>query len=60
MAAFVAQAVGPYTGKGTREDESEMDDIDCNGKVVSSSVIRVYWHTRSFVKGNFKFDYATG
>jgi hypothetical protein len=60
MAAFVAQAVGPYTGKGTREDESEMDDIDCNGKVVSSSVIRVYWHTRSFVKGNSKFDYATG
>lgn len=57
---LVSQALGPYTGKGTRLDEAEMDSIVASGKVISSSVIQCYWSSRTIVKGNIKFNYMVG
>lgn len=54
---LVVQAVGPYTGKGTRRDEASMDMLTCIGFVFSSSIIVVYWTSQYHVKGNFKFTY---
>lgn len=53
----IKQAVGPYTGKGTRFDESEMDSVAACGKVRNATTIDVYWETAHRVRGNFKFDY---
>ena len=56
----VLQAHGPYTGKGTLADEAEMDSINCSGKTISTTVIRVYWEANHRVRGNYKFDYLVG
>lgn len=56
---FVTQAGGPYTGKGTRADEAEMDHVACVAKAASGSAT-VYWHSRTRVRGNFKFHYVIG
>jgi len=55
---LIGQANGPYTGKGTLEDEAEMDQVTVTGKVFSATVIRCYWESNHQVRGNFKFDYA--
>lgn len=55
---LVQQAAGPYTGKGTRADEAEMDMLIVTGKVLNATTIDLYWRTRYAVRGNFKFDYA--
>ena len=57
---LIVQASGPYTGKGTREDESEMDGLSVSAKVFSATIIRCFWRSWWKVKGNFKFDYAIG
>ncbi len=54
---MIYQASGPYTGKGTLADESEMDGITVNGLVTSSTNIDCYWNCQTFVIGNFKFNY---
>lgn len=54
----VLQASGPYTGKGTRTDEAEMDAITATGKVISSTVIECFWSAARLVRGNYKFDYV--
>ena len=53
----IQQAVGPYTGKGSRFDEAEMDALSVKGKVRDASTMDVYWASRTLVRGNFKFDY---
>lgn len=54
------QAVGPYTGKGTRADEAEMDAVDVAASVTSATVITAYWRSRTRVRGNHKFNYQIG
>lgn len=56
-AVLIRQAVGPYTGKGTREDEAEMDGLVVSGKVFDATTIDAYWSSPTKVRGNFKFDY---
>ena len=55
---LIQQANGPYTNKGTREDEAEMDQITVTGKVLSATVIQCFWESNHRVRGNFKFNYA--
>lgn len=65
------QAQGPYTGKGTRADEAEMDSLVCYAETATGSMT-VKWRSvdsyvipfplqglnvRGRVKGNFKFLY---
>ncbi len=57
---LVQKAVGPYTGKGTRADEAEMDLVTATGVVESATVIRVYWQSKGPVRGNMKFNYVIG
>jgi hypothetical protein len=59
-AVSIMQANGPYTGKGSRTDEAEMDGLTVSGKTTSATNIECFWHTRGFVKGNVKFDYVVG
>ena len=53
----IQQASGPYTGKGTRTDEAEMDQVTVTAKVLSATVIQAYWEAQHRVRGNVKFDY---
>jgi hypothetical protein len=58
---LVVQKPGPYTGKGNREDEVEMDVVQATGYVVDAATIRVFWAVGLFsgpMKGNVKFGYA--
>jgi hypothetical protein len=54
------QAQGPYTGKGTRADEAEMDAVRCSAYVLDATTIQVYWETGCRVRGNVKFAYLVG
>ena len=56
-AVTMSQAPGPYTGKGTRADEAEMDQITAFASVTGPGVATAYWHSRTLVRGNFKFSY---
>jgi len=56
----IMQAVGPYTGKGTRADEAEMDGLIVKGIVTAANTITAYWNAATRVKGNFKFNYFVG
>jgi len=53
---IVNQAGGPYTGKGDRADEAEMDGISCMATAGSGSA-EVFWTCESYVVGNVKFNY---
>lgn len=57
-AVLIQQAAGPYTGKGTRADEAEMDLVEATAKVLNANTIDIYWNSRYRVRGNFKFQYA--
>lgn len=57
---IVTQAPGPYTGKGTRADEAEMDTVDFIGNILSATVIDLYWQAVHMVRGNFKVNYLVG
>jgi hypothetical protein len=54
---MINQATGPYTGKGSRADETEMDMLIVSGVVTSSTTIKCYWSSLHPVMGNFKFNY---
>jgi hypothetical protein len=56
----IQQASGPYTGKGTRNDEAEMDQVLVVGKVISAVAIECFWKSDQRVRGNFKFNYSIG
>lgn len=55
---LVVKANGPYTGKGTLTDEAEMDQMTFSGKVISATLIEVFWQSDGPVVGNVKVDYA--
>jgi hypothetical protein len=57
---IISQAVGPYTGKGTLADESEMDGLIVKAVVTAVDVITAYWNAMTRVKGNVKFNYLVG
>lgn len=58
---LVQQAAGPYTNKGDKEDEAEMDVIRVTGYVFDATTIRCYWDSfPMMVVGNFKFVYYPG
>lgn len=49
---------GPYTGKGSMADESEMDAITVVGHVLDASTIECFWHAiPGPVRGHFTFQY---
>lgn len=54
---LIQQAVGPYTGKGTRADEAEMDRLSLSASVVDATTIRAYWTSQHQVRGNFRVNY---
>lgn len=57
LAVLITQAPGPYTGKGTLEDEAA-DMCIANGYVKNATTIKVFWHAVNCVlKGNIKFNY---
>lgn len=56
----IFQAVAPYTNKGTRADESEMDGLIVKAVVTATNTITAYWNSATRVKGNFKFNYLVG
>lgn len=56
----IQQASGPYTGKGARNDEAEMDQVLVVGKVISAIAIECFWKSQHRVRGNFKFNYLIG
>lgn len=55
---LVQQAAGPYTGKGSRTDEAEMDMLIVTGKVLDAATIDLYWQSKYQMRGNVKFDYV--
>lgn len=57
---IIQQAVGPYTGKGTLADETEMDQLLITASVANSTTITAYWTSHYPVRGNFKFNYTIG
>lgn len=57
---LVQQAVGPYTGKGARADEAEMDQMTVAASVTSPTVITAYWRASGPMKGNVKVNYLVG
>lgn len=49
---------GPYSGKGTMSDESEMDAITVVGAVLDTNSLECFWHAiPGPVRGFFKFQY---
>jgi predicted ThiF/HesA family dinucleotide-utilizing enzyme len=57
-AVSIAQANGPYTTKGSRTDEAEMDHMAVSGKTTSTTNIECFWACSTLVKGNVKFDWV--
>lgn len=57
---LVTQAPGPYTGKGTRADEAEMDGLTFVGKILNANTIDLYWGSVRRVRGNYKVNYLIG
>lgn len=54
---LIQQAVGPYTGKGTRADEAEMDQLQMSASVTAVNAITIYWKSQHRVRGKFKVNY---
>jgi hypothetical protein len=54
---MVMQAAGPYTGKGTLDDEAGMDAVSVTGYAVDATTIKCMWQSAHAVIGNFKFNY---
>lgn len=51
-------APGPYTGKGTRADEAEMDALTVLGSVLDANTLECFWHAiPGPVRGHFNFQY---
>lgn len=58
---IITQAGGPYTGKGTREDEAEMDGLTVMGTIAAGGgSALIYWNSATYVLGKFKFNYLHG
>ena len=50
---IIHHAPGPYTGKGTRADEAEMDPLWCVAEPGSGQAI-VYWRTQGYLAHTFR------
>jgi hypothetical protein len=48
---FITQAPGPYTGKGTRADEAEMDPITAIA-IAGTGTATVIWQTTGYIVAN--------
>lgn len=48
---------GPWTGKGTRSDEAEMDDITFSCKTTDTVTLTCHWTSSTFVKSYVAIDY---
>lgn len=60
---LVQQASGPYTDKGDRDDEAEMDQVQATAYALNTTTIRVHWvaNPRSGpLAGNVRFNFAAG
>jgi len=59
-AILIQQAAGPYTGKGTLEDEAEMDQVHVTAKAMTATSATAWWTSKSGpLAGNVKFQFAT-
>ena len=57
-AVIITQANGPYTAKGTLDDDSEFDALEVTAYCLNSTTIRAHWASQTgVVTGNFKFNY---
>lgn len=59
----ILQAAGPYSNKGTREDEAEMDVLSVVAYVLNATTLKAFWNCAPKggpVKGAFKFGYVLG
>ena len=57
-AVIISQGNGPYTGKGTLDDDSEFDALEVTAYCLNSTTIRAHWASQTgVVTGNFKFNY---
>ena len=57
----INQTQGPYTGKGTKLDEIDMDQLIISGKVINSTTIQCNWGSgENLVRGFFEFGYWIG
>lgn len=55
---LIAQASGPYTGKGKLADEG-LDMVIVNAYVLNTTTIKAFYQAvRSPLKGNIKFNFA--
>lgn len=55
---MIQQSNGPYTGKGTLDDDSQMDVICVTAYALDSTTIKANWTSPTGpVRGNFKFNY---
>lgn len=52
----VKQIAGPYTGKGTLADEC-LDMVTCIAVATTTTILTVYWSSKSPIIGNIKFKY---
>jgi hypothetical protein len=60
---YIQQAAGPYTGKGDRQDEAEMDQANVTAYCVDATTVRAYWVCQPKggpMAGNVKFAYIPG
>lgn len=56
---IAVQGGNTITGKGTRTDENEMDNIDFRGVVTSAGNATVYWTSPTYVRGIFRVNYRS-
>lgn len=53
----ISQGAGPYTGKGSRADEAEMDSVNITAYASDPTTLQCYWNASGPIAGNFKFVY---
>lgn len=56
---YIQMSADPLTGKGTRSDENDMDAIEVRGSITGTGTATAYWSSRTYVTGNFKFNYRS-
>lgn len=55
--AVVWQSAAPGTGKGTRTDGAELEQIQLEAVIVNDTSMRLHWMANGPVLGNFNFFY---
>lgn len=57
---LMTQAPGPYSGKGTRADEAEMDAVTVAARATAAGTITGYWRSATRVRGAHRFTFQAG